>query len=334
MEQFFIVLNQIGIFLILIIFGILAVKFGILDEHSLGSVSKLVMRMALPAYIFINTAEGATRQGLAESLLVIPLAIALYLMLFLLSLLLEKVFQLKGNRSHVFRAIVMFGNVGFMGIPLVVELYPDTALLYISLFTILDQGLFWTYGVSLTKPVSDQKEKVSLKNLKNLLSPALIAIVGATILVEGTTKGTTSGADGSFSIKAAPDNVLVVSFMGYQSHTIKVGTQTRIDVVLKENTQAIDDVIVVAFGTAKKEAFTGSATVHQIGRHRQVAAVERSAGSGRKGRGRAADQHLRTAGRESDDPHPRFQFAQRRQRSALDRGRHALLGRPEQPQPE
>lgn len=183
MEQFFIVLNQIGIFLILIIFGILAVKFGILDEHSLGSVSKLVMRMALPAYIFINTAEGATRQGLAESLLVIPLAIALYLMLFLLSLLLEKVFHLKGNRSHVFRAIVMFGNVGFMGIPLVVELYPDTALLYISLFTILDQGLFWTYGVSLTKPVSDQKEKVSLKNLKNLLSPALVAIVGATILV-------------------------------------------------------------------------------------------------------------------------------------------------------
>ena len=183
MEQFFIVLNQIGIFLILIIFGILAVKFGILDEHSLGSVSKLVMRMALPAYIFINTAEGATRQGLAESFLVIPLAIALYLMLFLLSLLLEKVFHLKGNRGHVFRAIVMFGNVGFMGIPLVVELYPDTALLYISLFTILDQGLFWTYGVSLTKPVSEQKEKISLKNLKNLLSPALVAIVGATVLV-------------------------------------------------------------------------------------------------------------------------------------------------------
>ena len=183
MEQFFIVLNQIGIFLILIIFGILAVKFGILDEHSLGSVSKLVMRMALPAYIFINTAEGATRQGLAESLLVIPLAIALYLMLFLLSLLLEKVFHLKGNRGHVFRAIVMFGNVGFMGIPLVVELYPDTALLYISLFTILDQGLFWTYGVSLTKPVSEQKEKISLKNLKNLLSPALVAIIGATVLV-------------------------------------------------------------------------------------------------------------------------------------------------------
>ena len=144
MEQFFIVLNQIGIFLILIAMGILAVRFGILDERSLGNVSKLVMRMALPAYIFINTAEGATRQGLAESLLMIPLTALLYLLLGLLSKALETVFHLKGNRAKVFRAIVMFGNVGFMGIPLVVELYPNTALLYISLFTILDQGLFWT----------------------------------------------------------------------------------------------------------------------------------------------------------------------------------------------
>ena len=51
-------------------------------------------------------------------------------------------------------------------------------------------------------------------------------IVGASIVVEGTTRGTTSGADGVFSIEAAPDNVLVVSFMGYQSHTIRVGSQT------------------------------------------------------------------------------------------------------------
>lgn len=183
MDQFFIVLNQIGIFLLLILLGVAAVRFGILDQHSLGSVSKLVMRMALPAFIFVNTAEGATRQGLYASLLVIPLAAGLYLMLFGLSRLLEKVFHLQGNRAKVFRAIAMFGNVGFMGIPLVVELYPDTALLYISLFTILDQGLFWTYGVSLTKPVSDQREKISLKNLKNLLSPALVAIVAATVLV-------------------------------------------------------------------------------------------------------------------------------------------------------
>lgn len=185
MDQFFTVLTQIGIFLILIALGVLAVKVHILDEDSLGSISKVIMRMALPAYIFINTAEGATRAGLASSLMVIPLAIALYLLLFLLSLALERIFHLSGNRQRVFRAIVMFGNVGFMGIPLVVELYPDTALLYISLFTILDQILFWTYGVSLTQPVGEGRERrrFSPAALKNLLSPALIAIVAATVLV-------------------------------------------------------------------------------------------------------------------------------------------------------
>ena len=184
MDQFFIVLNQIGIFLILICVGMLTMRFKILDEHSLASVSRLIMRVALPAYIFINTVEGATREGLSRSLLVIPLAIVLYLLLFLLSRGIERLFCLTGNRAKVFRGIVMFGNVGFMGIPLVIELYPDTALLYISLFTILDQALFWTYGVSLTKPVGEGKgEKLSLGGLKNLLSPALIAIVAATALV-------------------------------------------------------------------------------------------------------------------------------------------------------
>lgn len=183
MDQFFIVLTQIGIFLILILVGIITVKCGILDDRSLVSVSKLVMRVALPAYIFINTVEGSTREGLFSSLLMIPLTIVMYLLLFFLSKLLVKVFHLQGNRQKVFRAVATFGNVGFMGIPLVVELYPDTALIYISLFTILDQCLFWTYGVSLTKPADQEKENLSLNGLKNLLSPALVAILLGTVLV-------------------------------------------------------------------------------------------------------------------------------------------------------
>ena len=185
MEQFFTVLNQIMIFVILILLGVVAVKRGILDEHSLSNLSKVIMKMALPAYIFINTAEGATRSGLVASLAVIPMAVVLCALLFFLSLGIEHVFHLCGNRSHVFRAIVMFGNVGFMGIPLVVELYPDTALLYVSLFTILDQVLFWTYGVSLLEKVETKKHKKKFTPavLKNLLSPALLAIVLATVCV-------------------------------------------------------------------------------------------------------------------------------------------------------
>lgn len=86
-------------------------------------------------------------------------------------------------------------------------------------------------------------------------------IAGATILVRSSSAGTTSNGAGSYTVAVPANDTLLVSFIGYQPQQIAVGGKTRIDIVLKEDTQAIDDVIVVAFGTAKKEAFTGSAKV-------------------------------------------------------------------------
>jgi predicted permease len=185
MEQLMIVLNQIGIFLILIALGIVAVKTHILDESGLGALSRVIVRLALPAYIFINTAEGATREDLASSLVVIPLTLLLFALLFLLSVALSRIFKLSPLRAGVFRTAATFGNVGFMGIPLLVALYPDTALVYISLYTIIDQIFFWTYGASqLRSPEQRQKKgQRGLKSLKNLLSPALVAILAATVCV-------------------------------------------------------------------------------------------------------------------------------------------------------
>ena len=86
-------------------------------------------------------------------------------------------------------------------------------------------------------------------------------VAGATVMVDGTHVGTTTNADGSFTISAPRNGSLTVSFIGYVTQTVAVAGKTRVDVSLKEDTQAIDDVIVVAFGTAKKEAFTGAAKV-------------------------------------------------------------------------
>ncbi|MDE6375390.1 MAG: SusC/RagA family TonB-linked outer membrane protein, partial [Alistipes sp.] len=86
-------------------------------------------------------------------------------------------------------------------------------------------------------------------------------VAGATVMVDGTLVGTTTNADGSFSIQAPADGALTVSFIGYSPKTVAIAGKTRIDVSLEEDSQAIDDVIVVAYGTAKKEAFTGSASV-------------------------------------------------------------------------
>ena len=86
-------------------------------------------------------------------------------------------------------------------------------------------------------------------------------VAGATVMVDGTTVGTTTSADGAYSISVPREGVLLVTFIGYEPQRYCCRRKTRVNVVMKEDTQAIDDVIVVAYGTAKKEAFTGSASV-------------------------------------------------------------------------
>lgn len=86
-------------------------------------------------------------------------------------------------------------------------------------------------------------------------------IIGAMVMVEGTHTGTTTDVNGRFAISAGADATLMVSFVGYETQRIPVAGQVRFTIVLKENLQRIDDVMVVAFGTTKKEAFTGSAAV-------------------------------------------------------------------------
>ncbi|WP_295939065.1 TonB-dependent receptor [uncultured Alistipes sp.] len=86
-------------------------------------------------------------------------------------------------------------------------------------------------------------------------------IVGATVLIDGTQTGTTSGSDGSFMISAPANGTLLVTYIGYVPQRVAIGAKTRVDITMQEDAQAIDDVIVVAFGEAKKDAFTGSAKV-------------------------------------------------------------------------
>ena len=84
-------------------------------------------------------------------------------------------------------------------------------------------------------------------------------LVGVSVVVEGTTSGTTTQVDGTFTLRSPAQGRLLVSFVGFQSQHIPIAGKTHLDIVLTESTHAIDDVVVVAFGTAKKEAFTGSA---------------------------------------------------------------------------
>lgn len=83
-------------------------------------------------------------------------------------------------------------------------------------------------------------------------------VIGANIVVEGTTNGTISDLDGNFMLQVPEKADLRVSYIGYLDQKVKVGTNTTLRIVLKEDTQTLDEVIVVGYGTMKKSDITGS----------------------------------------------------------------------------
>lgn len=87
-------------------------------------------------------------------------------------------------------------------------------------------------------------------------------VIGATVMVQGTTTGTVADVDGSYKIDLpSADAVLAVSYLGYKSQTIEVGGRTNIDITLEDENQVLQEVVVVGYGTQKKVNLTGSVAV-------------------------------------------------------------------------
>jgi len=82
-------------------------------------------------------------------------------------------------------------------------------------------------------------------------------VIGASIQVKGTATGTVSNADGAFTVEARTGQFITVSYIGYETETVKV-TGNNIKVVLKEADRLLDDVVVIGYGTMKKRDLTGS----------------------------------------------------------------------------
>ncbi len=87
------------------------------------------------------------------------------------------------------------------------------------------------------------------------------AVVGATVMVEGTSTGTTTGSNGYFVLQAPANGKLVFSFIGHVPQTVAIAGKTTVNVTLEEDTTAIEDVVVIAYGTSSKEAVTGSVSM-------------------------------------------------------------------------
>lgn len=83
-------------------------------------------------------------------------------------------------------------------------------------------------------------------------------IIGANVVVKGSTNGTITDIDGHFSIEVTPDAILQVSYIGYIAQDVPVGNKNNLTIAIHEDTQKLDEVVVVGYGSQKKVNLTGA----------------------------------------------------------------------------
>lgn len=96
------------------------------------------------------------------------------------------------------------------------------------------------------------------RQITGVIKDAYSPLPGASISVKGTITGTITNADGEYSIQAAPNATLIVSFMGYKTVEVEVKNRATVNIELIEDVAGIDEVVVIGYGTVRKRDLTGS----------------------------------------------------------------------------
>lgn len=119
--------------------------------------------------------------------------------------------------------------------------------------------------ISLFKTPRDSQYVTAESNVSELLVSGTVTdengapLPGVNVLIKGTTQGTTTDSQGKFTLEVEDENsVLVFSFIGYQEQEVTVGTTTQINLSMQPDIKALEEVLVVGYGTQKKSDLTGS----------------------------------------------------------------------------
>src|SRR5690606_12893438 len=99
-------------------------------------------------------------------------------------------------------------------------------------------------------------------------------IPGANVIEKGTSNGTVTDFDGNYELELSTESILVVSYLGYQTREVAIGNRSTVNVSLVMYTSELEEVVVVAYGTQKKETITSSVVEIDAGQLADVTVPE------------------------------------------------------------
>ncbi len=178
--MFELTLNQMIIFFLIFAVGFLAARLKIISKEGMSNLARLITKVLLPVMIAYSTCANCTRDTIIQNWQMILLSAAFYALISFIVFLVSKALKLEHDKDRVFQFCFIFGNTGFVGVPLLAAVFPDAGLIYMMMFSIVDQLVFWTYGIWLS---TARGRTVKGFSLKQLITPNIIAVVIALVIL-------------------------------------------------------------------------------------------------------------------------------------------------------
>ena len=114
----------------------------------------------------------------------------------------------------------------------------------------------WIFLLALLLPAAGFAQTIQVKG--TVLDGSGMTVIGASVLEKGTTNGVITDIDGNFTLNVSPTGTLVISYVGFKTQEIPINNQTSFNVTLAEDTEILDEVVVIGYGTMKKSDMTGA----------------------------------------------------------------------------
>lgn len=172
------VIAQLAIMFLIIMTGYLAKKCKFLSENSEKDISRMVVNIFAPAFIITNLSQN-TYLLITENIITISLlAVAVVAISFVIGLISFYSCNFSEKEKGVYQISLMFGNCTYLGFPLCYSLFGAEGLLYAAIYSIIQDMIFWSFGIVLLSPGEN-----IIKKLKNLANPCMIAILFALIIM-------------------------------------------------------------------------------------------------------------------------------------------------------
>lgn len=171
------VINQMIELFIIMAIGYGANKFGIMNETINQGLSKIVIYISLPAMILSAVLNNNHTLDNQDVFILLSLAISMYIFLIFFAFLFTWIFRIPKSQIGIYRFLIIFTNIGFMGFPVVNSIFGAESVFYASIFQIPFCFLSYSLGIFL---VAGEDKKITIK--KALLHPGVISAVVALIL--------------------------------------------------------------------------------------------------------------------------------------------------------